>query len=77
MDYGMISKIEKSKRYAEELDRISFTQFNVDIRGDHKGHAVSYNEGEWNCDCNFFATRKVCSHTMAMERVLGVMLPTT
>ena len=75
MDSGMIGKIEKSKRYAEEPERIRFEQFHVSFRGSHASHSVSYNDGAWHCTCHYFATRGVCSHTMAMERVLGVMLP--
>jgi hypothetical protein len=75
MDSGMIGKIQKSKRYAEEPERIRFEQFQVSFRGTNSKHTVSYNDETWKCTCNFFATRGVCSHTMAMERLLGVMLP--
>ncbi len=75
MDSGMIGKIEKAKRYAEQLDRIRFNAFRVTIEGDHNMHIISYSDGQWSCDCGFFARRGVCSHTMALERVLGVMLP--
>ena len=74
-DTGMIGKIEKAKRYAEETDRISFQSFQVIFRGDHDTYTVSYDNGHWSCQCNFFVSRGVCSHTMTMERVLGSMLP--
>lgn len=75
MDYALIGKIEKAKFYAEETHRIQFHDFSVAINGDNNSHNVSYREGEWQCDCDFFHTRGYCSHTMAMERVLGNMLP--
>jgi hypothetical protein len=75
MDSGMIGKIQKSKLYAEEPERVRFEQFCVKVEGANSQHTVSYDEGRWQCTCNFFATRGVCSHTMAMERLLGVMLP--
>jgi hypothetical protein len=75
MDYGMIGKIEKAKRYAEETERIRFEQFTVTFDGDNNPHRLMYAEGSWHCDCNFFSTRGFCSHTMAMERILGAMLP--
>lgn len=75
MDSGMIGKIQKAKFYAEEPERIQFHQFEATFRGTNSEHTLSYDEGQWRCTCNFFATRGVCSHTMAMERVLGVMLP--
>jgi hypothetical protein len=75
MDSGMIGKIQKAKRYAEEPERVRFDQFQVSLQGANSQHTISYNEGTWRCTCNFFASRGVCSHTMAMERLLGVMLP--
>jgi hypothetical protein len=74
MDSGMIGKIQKAKRYAQELDRITFNEFQVTFRGNHDTYKITYDQGQWSCGCNFFAKRGVCSHTMALERVLGVML---
>jgi hypothetical protein len=75
MDYGMIGKIEKAKVYAEERERIQFESLTVTLRGDNDTiHDVSYQNGKWNCDCSFFASRGVCSHTMAMERILADMV---
>lgn len=75
MDSGMVSKIEKARRYAEERqDRVRFKQFEVTIRGGHDDHVVTYNQGVFQCGCGFFAQRGVCSHTMAMERILNGML---
>jgi hypothetical protein len=75
MDYGMIGKIEKAKRYAEERERIRFDVFHATFDGDNNPHTVRFEHGTWSCDCDFFATRNVCSHTMALERVLEGMLP--
>ena len=75
MESGMISKIQKAKRYAQEKDRITFEQFRVRFRGEHDTYAVTFAEGKWTCQCNFFLSHGVCSHTMALERILGVMLP--
>ena len=75
MDSGMIGKIQKSKLYAEEPERIRFESFEVTFRGTNSEHTTTYDHGTWGCTCNFFASRGVCSHTMAMERLLGVMLP--
>lgn len=75
MDYGMIGKIEKAKRYAEERDRVRFLTFNVTFDGDNNPHTTTYDNGKWTCDCSFFHSRGVCSHTMALERILAGMLP--
>jgi hypothetical protein len=74
MDSGMISKIQKAKRYAQERERINFLEFEVTFRGDHNSYTVSYDRGQWSCGCRFFTKRGVCSHTMTLERVLGRML---
>ena len=75
MDYGMIGKIEKAKRYAQERGRIHFKDFTVAIDGENNAHHVQFTDGTWDCDCEFFRSRGVCSHTMAMEEVLKDMLP--
>lgn len=74
MDSGMVSKIEKARRYAEERERVRFEQFQVAFHGEHSDHVVSYQKGAWRCDCRFFGQRGVCSHTMALERILAGML---
>lgn len=74
MDSGMIGKIQKAKQYAEERDRIEFTQFSVTLHGENHDHNVTYDNGTWRCQCNYFASHAVCSHTMALERVLGEMI---
>ncbi|MBN2470357.1 MAG: hypothetical protein JXN59_06515 [Anaerolineae bacterium] len=74
MDYGMIGKIEKAKRYAEQRNRMRFLSFEVAFDGDNSQHTVKHDHGTWSCTCNFFKTRGVCSHTMALERVLEDML---
>jgi hypothetical protein len=75
MDYGMIGKIEKAKRYAEERERIHFTQLTVTFDGENNPHTVQFANNKWQCDCDFFSTRGVCSHTMALERILEGMIP--
>jgi hypothetical protein len=75
MDSGMIGKIEKAIRYAQERDRFQFEQFTVKVQGTHNAHTVSYHSGKLTCTCEFYGTRGACSHTIAMEKVLGEMLP--
>ena len=70
-----INKIAKAKRYAEEPERIQFTHFEATFRGESDIHTTNYDNGEWNCTCRFFHDWGDCSHTMAMQRVLGVTIP--
>jgi hypothetical protein len=75
MDYGMIGKIDKAKRYAEERDRIRVDQLTVTFEGKNNPHTVVFMNGAWQCDCSFFQTRGRCSHTIALEIILEDMLP--
>ncbi len=75
MHSSLIGKIQKAHRYVQEPDRINFQQFSASFRGEHDSYTVSYSNGNWHCSCNFFTGWGVCSHTMAIQKLLGVMLP--
>ncbi|NLL90070.1 MAG: hypothetical protein GX226_03080 [Dehalococcoidales bacterium] len=75
MQSSLIGKIEKAKRYAQEKDRITFTELSVNFRGENDSHVTGYGTEGWHCTCNFFSHWGLCCHTMAMERILGDMLP--
>lgn len=75
MQSSLIGKLEKAKLYAQERDRITFTEFKVKFRGGSDDYEISFEDGKWHCTCNFFSTWDTCSHSMAMERVLENMLP--
>jgi hypothetical protein len=75
MNSSLIGKIEKAKRYAEEPNRITFTDFTTEFRGDNNSYSVSYKSGEWHCTCPFFSRNGTCSHTMALQRLLANMMP--
>ena len=75
MQSSLIGKIEKAKRYAEEKERITFTQFTINFRGEHDTYTLTYEEGKWHCSCQFFSGWGLCSHTLAMQKILAEMLP--
>ncbi len=74
MDYGMIGKIEKAKRYAEERERINIQEMTVSFDGANNPHTVNYQDDQWGCDCGFFQSRGRCSHTLALEMILDGMI---
>jgi hypothetical protein len=74
MDYGMIGKIDKAKRYAQEPGRFHFSSFDVTMDGENNRHTIHYENGVWSCDCDFFRSRGRCSHTMALEMILEKMV---
>ncbi|MFC2066109.1 hypothetical protein ACFLUO_03470 [Chloroflexota bacterium] len=75
MQSSLIGKIEKAKRYAQETDRITFSELSVKFRGENNTYDTSYKDGEWHCSCSFFSNWSLCSHTMALEKILVNMLP--
>ena len=75
MQSSLIGKIEKAKRYAQEVDRVTFSEFSVKFRGENNNYITGYADGKWHCTCDFFSGWGCCSHTMTLERILGDMLP--
>jgi len=77
MNYGMIGKVEKAKRYAEDRRRFRFNKFDLTFHGDNGDHKVGFDNGLFSCDCEFFLTHKHCSHSMALEILLKGMVSET
>ncbi len=75
MQSSLIGKIEKAKRYAQEPERVTFSELSVKFRGENNDYTTEYKEGKWYCSCHFFSSWGACSHTMALERILSNMLP--
>ena len=75
MQSSLIGKIEKANRYAQETERITFTELSVKFRGEHDNYTTEFRNGKWHCSCHFFSSWGLCSHTIALEKVLGNMLP--
>lgn len=78
MDSAMIAKISKAREYANEPERMALTGLSVVFNGRHQTYAVALRDGKWQCECDFFGQRGVCSHTMAVEKVLrktGMTMP--
>ncbi len=75
MQSSLIGKIEKAKRYAQEKERVTFSELSVKFRGENDEYSIRYRDGKWNCTCHFFSQWGLCSHTMAMEKILKDMLP--
>ncbi len=45
MDYGLIGKREKAKRYAEDPKRFRFNKFDLTFHGDNNDHRVTFDNG--------------------------------
>ncbi len=77
MDSGLIGKIEKAKRYAEDRHHFQFNQFDLTFHGANNEHHVTYDNGVFACDCEFFISHRRCSHSMALEIMLKDMIVQT
>lgn len=75
MHSSMIGKIAKARQYAQEPERLQFTQFQAAFKGENDVHTISYDNGSWHCGCHFFEDHGTCCHTMAAERMFAPMLP--
>ena len=75
MQSSLIGKIEKAKRYAQETDRIAFSELSVRFQGEHDNYATGLKDSKWHCSCHFFSNWELCSHTMALEKIPSDMLP--
>ena len=71
MDSAMIGKISKAREYAQEPERITLTGLQLAFRGKHQSYALTFDHGNWRCECDFFGQRGFCSHTMAIEKVIS------
>ena len=74
MDSSLIGKIDKARKYAEEKGRVTITTLKASFEGNHNSYDVEFDGGAWSCPCHFFAARGLCSHTMALQRILEDML---
>lgn len=72
---SLIGMVQKAQQYAQEGERVHITQFSASFRGEHDSYEISYEEGAWRCSCERFTGPQYCSHTMALERMLGAMAP--
>jgi hypothetical protein len=66
------SRLLKAQQYADERDqRLRVVSSEVELRGEHSTHTITYDATVWECDCEEFVMRGVCSHVMALEEILG------
>ena len=76
MDSSLIRKFEKAKDYALQPERIQFTKYQAQFRGDNGNHTITYEAQQWRCDCDFYTGRATCSHIMAMQFLFEGMVST-
>lgn len=70
----MINKIQKSKEYAEQPDRVTFHTLVLEFRGDNNTYTVALGPDGWSCSCPGHQKYGICPHIMAMEKIFSPML---
>lgn len=75
MQSSFIGKIQKANMYAREPERLTLSDFTATFRGEHDSYDVAYREGHWSCACHSFPMSGICSHVMAIQKLVGPMLP--
>jgi len=74
MNSSFISMVEKAKRYAEEPERITIQDVEVEFRGNNGTHRTGLRGDEWHCECDHFQAHALCAHVMTLQRVFGTHL---
>lgn len=55
----------------QRAERFTFSEFSVQFRGEHDNYTTGYKDGKWHCSCHFFSAWGLCSHTMALQKILS------
>ena len=68
---SLISMVEKAKRYADEPDRITIRDLEVEFRGNNGTHRLGLRGDEWWCQCEHFQAHGLCAHVMTLQRLFA------
>lgn len=74
MNSALISKIEKSRRYAQQPERVTIQGLDLSFQGEHDLYHVTLRDGQWTCSCHFFEGYGTCAHVMGIQRMFEAML---
>jgi hypothetical protein len=74
MDASLIRKIQKSKEYALEPERVTFHTLEIQFHGDNNDYVIILGNDGWSCTCPGFKSYGICPHIMAVEKIFKPML---
>lgn len=74
MDASMINKIQKSKEYANEPQRVTFHTLALEFRGDNSTYTIALAPDGWSCTCPGSQKYGICPHIMSLEKIFQPML---
>jgi hypothetical protein len=74
MDTSMINKIQKSKEYASEPQRVTFLTLAIEFQGNNNSYNTALAPDGWSCSCPGFGKYGICPHIMSLEKLFQAML---
>lgn len=74
MNSGLIGKIQKAHRYAQEPERIRIQALTATFDGDNSTYNLALHDDAWKCSCHTYDTFGDCQHVMALQSLLQPML---
>ena len=74
MNSGLIGKIQKAHRYAEQPERLQIRTLTATFNGDNDSYELALQDNAWTCNCHTFQTFGDCQHVMAAQLLLRPML---
>jgi hypothetical protein len=70
-DEALQAEQAKAEKYASAPERFTLFFIEMEVKAEHGNRLVTYSDdGEWTCVCDFFQQHQMCSHVMAVGRVL-------
>lgn len=63
----LLKKIEKAKRYISEPERFTTHGSEVELKSEHDTRKLIFDNGQWECSCEFFSQYSICSHSIAVK----------
>jgi len=74
MDTSMINKIQKSKEYALQPERVTFHTLFIEFEGDNNTYQLALGADGWSCSCPGFQKYGICPHIMTIEKLFNAMI---
>jgi hypothetical protein len=70
-DIELQKKRQKAEEYAAQPERFNLISIKLKMNSTHAIRLISYDAGKWECTCDFFSKRGICSHTIAVQDILS------
>ncbi|TDD32001.1 hypothetical protein E1287_24330 [Actinomadura sp. KC06] len=69
-DRAIAAKRRKARKYTREPERVMLLEIKMTMRSEHAEREISFSDDVWSCTCDFYTTRRTCSHVMAVQEML-------